>query len=52
MSLFFEESDQLVGSQNGADFNFPVNFREVETLSWLEIHGFTNLFRDDDLVFG
>lgn len=47
-----EISDQLLGREDGADFDFPVLFGELEALAGLEVHRFTNFFRDYDLVFG
>ena len=31
--LSFEKSDELFGGEDGADFDFPVHFRELEALS-------------------
>lgn len=52
MRLVLEVADELLRGEDGADFDFPVLFRELEALSRFEIHGSTDLLRDDDLVFG
>jgi hypothetical protein len=48
----FEVSDELLRGKNGADFDFAVLFRELEALAGFEVHGFPDLFWDNDLVFG
>jgi len=50
--ISFEKADELFRAEDGVDFDFPVFFRELETLAWLEVQGFANLLWDDDLVFG
>jgi len=50
--LVLEESDKLIGGKDWADFDFVIDLLELEALPWFEVHGPTNLFRDDDLVFG
>jgi len=51
-SLVFEKSDELIRSEDGADFDAVAMLDEYQTLSGLQTEGFSNLLRDDDLVFG
>lgn len=49
---FAEKTDELVGSQDGADFDLAVLLDELEALAGFEIHGFSDFFGDDNLKFG
>ena len=52
VGLILEKSDELIGREDGADFDAPVFFDELEPLSGFEAEGFADFLWDDDLEFG
>lgn len=52
MGFALQNASQLIRRKDGAYFDFAIDLLELEPLSRFEIHSFTNLFRDYDLVFG
>ena len=48
----FEESDQLLCGENGANFKMAIFFGKLDLLAGFEVEFFTDLFWDDDLEFG
>ena len=48
----FEEAEDLVRREDGAEFDVAVLFKDAEALAGLEGEGVADLLRDDDLEFG